>query len=308
MNLSILQIMKYNQASIKELKTKSGSITSFVNINENNVDWVTVDSFGEEWKKFNSFADDDLKTYGDDYFDIVDSKIINKESVVLDVGCGSGRWSKYLANKVKSIEAIDPSFSVITANAYLNDCPNVRITHASVDNIPFESENFDFVFSLGVLHHLPDTESAIFKCVEKIKKNGYLLLYLYYKLDNRGFLYKLLFYCSNVFRKIISSLPISIRKPICEVIALLVYVPFVLLCKMLRIIKIPASVISKIPLNYYERASLKIIRNDAYDRFGTPLEKRFSKVEIKTMLENAGMSNIIFSPKAPFWHVVAQKM
>ena len=49
------------------------------------------------------------------------------------------------------------------------------------------------------------------------------------------------------------------------------------------------------------------MRNDALDRFGTPLEKRFSKIEITDMLAQAGFINIRFSSKEPFWHAIAQK-
>lgn len=85
------------------------------------------------------------------------------------MGCGSGRWSKYLSGKVKFIEAIDPSRSVFSASALTADIPNIRITQAGVDNIPFEDNSFDFVYSLGVLHHIPDTAAAMQACVNKLK-------------------------------------------------------------------------------------------------------------------------------------------
>ena len=61
------------------------------------------------------------------------------------------------------------------------------------------------------------------------------------------------------------------------------------------------------PLYYYIGKSLKVIRNDSLDRFGTPLEQRFSKTQIKLMLEINGFQNILFSEKMPYWHVLAQK-
>jgi hypothetical protein len=60
-------------------------------------------------------------------------------------------------------------------------------------------------------------------------------------------------------------------------------------------------------LSAYHNKSFFVIRNDALDRFGTPLEQRFSKIEIKQMMEKAGLTNIIFSNNMPYWHAVGQK-
>jgi hypothetical protein len=64
---------------------------------------------------------------------------------------------------------------------------------------------------------------------------------------------------------------------------------------------------SKIPLSYYSNKSLNVIRNDALDRFGTPLEQRFSKKQIIQMMENSGLHDITFSNNEPYWHVVGRK-
>ena len=62
-----------------------------------------------------------------------------------------------------------------------------------------------------------------------------------------------------------------------------------------------------LPLSYYSDKSFNIIKNDALDRFGTPLEQRFTKVEIEEMMKNAGLTNICFSDNEPYWHVKAKK-
>jgi hypothetical protein len=49
------------------------------------------------------------------------------------------------------------------------------------------------------------------------------------------------------------------------------------------------------------------MRNDALDRFGTPLEKRFTKTEIEAMLKQCGLTKIQFSNNQPYWHVIAQR-
>jgi len=275
-------------------------------VGNGNIDINTVTSFGEEWSKFSNFSEEDILIAGDQYFDIV-SKDIYVDKYILDVGCGSGRWSKYLSEKAKAIEAIDPSDAVFSAAKLLGNDENVRISRASVDNIPFADNTFDLVFSLGVLHHVPDTQAAMNKCVKKVKPGGYFLVYLYYSLDNRGFLFKSLFYISNIMRNIISRLPPKPKKLICDVLAILIYMPFVIVSKLIGYFGF-TNILRHIPLSYYANKSINIIRNDSLDRFGTPLEQRFSKKEIHKMMVNCGLEDIVFSSSAPFWHAIGKKI
>jgi hypothetical protein len=92
---------------------------------------------------------------------------------------------------------------------------------------------------------------------------------------------------------------------VCDGIAIFVYLPFILLAKIVKIFK--GNAWRKIPLAYYVGKPWKMIRNDSLDRFGAPLEKRFSRKEIEQMLLDAGLSNITFSENEPYWHVVACK-
>ena len=233
--------------------------------------------------------------------------MINANTLALDVGCGTARWSKYLSSKVKFIEAIDPSKAIYAALKLTENIPNIRITQADSDCIPFEDGSFDFVFSLGVLHHVPNTQLALNKSVKKLKKNGYFLLYLYYSLENRGWFYKFLFNSSSLFRKIISKLPVGLKKNICDALAVFVYLPFVGLSLLIKKLLPHSNLYSKIPLSYYTDKSFNIICNDALDRFGTPLEKRFTKLQIEEMMKRSGLDEIVFSNFEPYWHAVGKK-
>jgi len=142
-------------------------------LEEENTDHEVVKSFGEEWKKFNHFEEEEIKKIGEMYFDIVDEKMINSNTYAIDIGCGIGRWSKYLLDKIGFMEAIDPSEAIFAADKLLGDKTNNRLSKASIDNILFENQTFDFAMSIGVLHHIPDTEKAMRTCVEKVKIREY---------------------------------------------------------------------------------------------------------------------------------------
>lgn len=298
----------YNQDPQVIITGPDGQIASFLRDTSNgNIDKEVVESFGDEWKKFNEFDDTELTEIGNKYFDIIDDGIVNKNSYCIDIGCGTGRWSKYLAARSGFIEAIDPSDAILVAGKVLKGANNVRLSKASTDNLPFPDETFDFGMSIGVLHHIPDTPKALADCVRKIKIGGYFYVYLYYALDNKGFLFKSIFFFVNLLRRIISSLPRGLKKFCCDIIAILIYMPVVLagrFLKMLGFKKLAASM----PLSSYHDRSFFVIRNDALDRFGTKLEQRFSREQIKTMMQNAGLDEIKISDNLPYWHAIGKRI
>jgi len=276
------------------------------NISDSNIDVVTVEAFGDEWTKFNNFSDQEIEDIATThYFDIVKPEwIVNKH--VLDVGCGTGRWTKYAAKHAATVDAIDPSKAIEAAAILLSKCNNVRLSQASVSGLPFADNSFDFVFSLGVLHHIPDTELAMQQCVAKLKPGGYFLTYLYYSFDNRNWLFKGVFLLSDVLRHFIARFPDALKNIVCDIIAIVIYLPFIGLGSLLKLIGLK-KLSKKVPLYFYIGKTFNVIRNDARDRFGTPLEQRFSKNEIRQMMENAGLTDVIFSDNEPYWHAIGKK-
>lgn len=301
-------MINYNKRITNTLEFEGSQIPSFIRKQkDSNIDWKTVDSFGDEWTKFESFTDEEIEEIGNEYFDIVDDEMLNKTSVVLDIGCGTGRWTRYAAKRAGFIEAIDPSHAVYTATKLLQGISNIRVTQAEVSSLPFNEGSFDFVFSLGVLHHIPDTQQAMKDAVKMLKKDGYFLVYLYYDLDNRGMLFRSIFYLSNILRLIVNKLPQSLKAFACDILAFVLYLPLVSLSRLVKRLFPKRNWYRKIPLSSYTNKSFKVMRNDSLDRFGTPLEQRFTKKEIIEMMEQSGLKNITFSPKDPYWHAVGQK-
>lgn len=299
-------MLEFNTLPKSIIRIENKKEVFIFNSNDDNIDQLTVDSFGEEWKKFNYFDENEIEDIGNEYFDIIDFSLFDKNSTVLDIGCGSGRWSVFLSSKISNVYAIDPSKAIYSAASLTKNIPNIKLLKASVENIPYNDNSFDLVVSLGVLHHIPDTQRALNSIVEKIKNGGQCLIYLYYSLDNKSSVYKIIFRISSLFRFIISKLPSFTKKIVCDIIAVIVYLPFIYFSNLIRFI-FGEKAANKIPLSYYKNKSFNIVRNDSLDRFGTPLEQRFSKIEIEKMMVLAGLHDINFSKKQPFWHVTGKK-
>jgi len=272
----------------------------------NNMDAETVASFGDEWSRYDqsSMSYSEASEIFMEYFSIFPWDMLPSNPVGFDMGCGSGRWAKFVAPKVGRLNCIDPSSALDIARRNLIDFKNVEYIKASVSEsgIPINSQ--DFGYSLGVLHHVPDTESAINSCVSILKSGAPLLVYLYYAFDNRGWVYRLLWRASDLVRRIICKLPSRFKHLVTDVIAAIVYFPLARLSLLLDKVGINAA---SIPLFYYRNHSFYTMRTDSRDRFGTPLEQRFTKQQIESYMERSGLIDIKFSDNAPYWCAVGIK-
>jgi ubiquinone/menaquinone biosynthesis C-methylase UbiE len=272
-----------------------------------NVDPAVVDGFGDEWTRFDQRAlgEAELQTRFDEYFRIFPWDTLPASASGFDLGCGSGRWARHVAPRVGELHCIDASESALNvARAALADQHNVRFHHASVDEIPLADGSADFGYSLGVLHHVPDTLAGLRSCVAKLKKNAPFLVYLYYRFDNRPFWFAALWRVSDVFRRAISVLPLRIRSVVCQAIAFCVYWP---LARLAAVVERFGVRVEAFPLSYYRKHSFYTMRTDALDRFGTRLERRFTKAEIQDMMERAGLEDVRFSSSAPYWCAVGRR-
>jgi len=272
-----------------------------------NIDKKTVEDFGEEWNKYNqsSIPDEELKKSWNHYFDMFSFEELSNDSEGFDMGCGSGRWAKFVANKVHLLNCIDPSEKALNvAKRNLSNFSNIRYFNASVNDNILKENSQDFGYCLGVLHHIPDTLEGIKACAKLLKKNAPFLLYLYYNFENRSSFFKLIWRLSDFIRKIISSLSPKTKIFLTSIIAYLIYYP---LARFAFISEKLGIDVSNLPLSDYRNKSFYFMKTDALDRFGTRLEKRFSKDEIKRMLQEAGFRDIRFSKNMPFWVSISRK-
>jgi ubiquinone/menaquinone biosynthesis C-methylase UbiE len=273
-----------------------------------NIDKKVVEDFGEEWNKYSQseIADDDLKKSWSQYFDIFPFDELNSDSEGFDMGCGSGRWGRFVSDKVGILNCIDPSAKALEiAKKNLSSFSNINFYNASVSDKILEENSQDFGYCLGVLHHIPDTQQGIKDCAKLLKKDAPFLLYLYYNFENRSLLFKAIWKASDFVRKICSSMPSKIKIFITTMIAYLIYLPLARIAFFSE--KLGLNV-NNFPLSDYRKKSFYFMKTDALDRFGTSLEKRFSREEIKNMLLEAGFTNIKFSETMPMWVCLSRKL
>ena len=168
-----------------------------------NIDPDVAAGFGHEWSTFrqseSELSSADREAIFQSYFHIFPWNELPPDPVGIDVGCGSGRWSAMVAPRVGHLHLLDASADALAvARTNLAEATNVSFHLASVGDIPLDDNSLDFAFSLGVLHHVPDTAAAIRTIASKLKVGAPFLIYLYYALDNRPWWYRAIWHVSNV--------------------------------------------------------------------------------------------------------------
>lgn len=149
---------------------------------------ATASAFGWEWNKFNRI--EDVETYKAQFLDwvlpLTDKDF--RDKVVLDAGCGMGRFPQAVASFCpKEVLAVDLSDAVEAAYRNTRHLPNVHVIQADIYHLPFRKSNqgqnrqgdIDVIYSIGVLHHLPDPEKGFHALVEHLNPTGLIAVWVY---------------------------------------------------------------------------------------------------------------------------------
>jgi SAM-dependent methyltransferase len=269
-----------------------------------NLSRTVTEGFGDEWTRFDqsALAVSVRAEIFDAYFRHFPWSNLPAGAVGADFGCGSGRWAAVVAPRVGKLYCIDASAAALAvARRNLVSFENCELMEASIADSPIADSSLDFAYSLGVLHHVPDTAAGLATCVRKLKAGAPFLLYLYYRFDNRPGWYRAAWSISNLARAVISRLPYALRYWISQLIAAGIYWPAARLAGLANRLGIEAT---HLPLRFYADKPFYVMRTDALDRFGTRFEQRFTRPEIERMMQAAGLRAIQFSEQAPFWCAV----
>jgi ubiquinone/menaquinone biosynthesis C-methylase UbiE len=140
---------------------------------------------------------------------------------VLDAGCGGGRYSKICGHARASVIGADHTQAVDKARVLCKDCTEVRFVQADLKQLPLELASFDFVFSIGVMHHDVDTRTVFDAVSRFVKPGGRYSVWLYRR--NQWWQEAI----NSGLRSITTRLPATVLRPCCHVGAVLGGIPVV---------------------------------------------------------------------------------
>jgi SAM-dependent methyltransferase/uncharacterized protein YbaR (Trm112 family) len=250
----------------------------------------TAESFAYEWERFGVLREEWLKNFLD-YMQPHEGGDF-KDRLVLDVGTGSGRHSFQAAEFGAQVVAVDLGRSIDVARRNLE--PDVLTVQADAEDLPFERDRFDFVLSIGVLHHLPDPERAFRYLIDFVRPGGYIKIYLYWVPPRR--LHQRVLSAVNAVRRVTTRMPYRLLHALCYPLAAALYVGCVTPYRLMRRRPALARLADVFPLKAYADYPFAVLLNDQFDRFSAPLEQRYTDTEVRRWLEDAGLEDPVVLP------------
>jgi ubiquinone/menaquinone biosynthesis C-methylase UbiE/uncharacterized protein YbaR (Trm112 family) len=250
----------------------------------------TAESFAYEWSHFGKLRDEWRKNFLD-YMQPLEERWF-PDRYVLDIGAGSGRHSFHAAMCGAHVVAVDIGASIDVARGNL---PSDALTiQADAERLPLESGGFDLVMSIGVLHHLPDPDRALSRLARLARPGGHIHLYLYWVPERVG--HERALRAVTAARRITVRLPHWLLHALCVPLAGALMGAVVGPYRLLRWRPRGRRIAAAFPLKTYADYPFAVLLNDQFDRFSAPLERRYTRLEVESMLRKLGLEDVRVTP------------
>lgn len=250
----------------------------------------TQESFGYQWTTFSEMACDYRENFWN-YLEPATPEFL-KGRLGLDAGCGFGRHIYQAATYDAEMIGMDLSQAIEVSYENTKELPNVHLVQGDIYSPPFAPGTFDFVYSVGVLHHLPDPERGVRSLVPLVKMGGTMFVWLYSK--KRW----LLNFALECVRSVTTRLPYGFVKGM-SFAGALVDAVVVLAYTTLRVLPAVGALIERITparVKLYSRYPFQVLHADWFDRLAAPVRFYYDGPEVAEILENAGLDKVVFAP------------
>ena len=256
--------------------------------------WVrrTASSYSVLWGASEILSGNGVAPY---HFDVMQKRLSlpGPQGVILDAGCGEGIDLLNQATRT-GVEVVGVDVSGEGARASFQRSRVLSTAHviqADVCRLPFDDNQFDFVYSYGVLHHLTSPSDGLKELVRVLRPGRYLAIYLYEDFSARAVGWRWLLATVNLLRRLTARLPRRALYRLCQASSPLVYalctVPFLIFRRLPGFRSFAAN------LPYRHATGPFSLVGDLYDRFSAPIERRYSRTGALALFREAGLQHII---------------
>jgi SAM-dependent methyltransferase len=258
---------------------------------------ATRDAFAFEWARYPGSLPEDEKILLEEA-QLPASEFAGKK--VLDAGCGMGRYSIVALSFGAEVVGLDLSDSLLRLAAVAPDWPKLHVVQGDLLSVPLKREQFDLVYSHGVLHHTADTHEAFRQVAELVKPGGYLSVWLYGKAGrfkefrtnplraDRGFVARHRLLCwfivglrhffSDFVRVFTTRLPMRLTYLFCYLLAFLGAIPL----------------IKYLTFSVHPKFMVRVIEN--FDWISPPYQWHHTKEELMEWFEEEGFEVVKVLP------------
>lgn len=253
----------------------------------------TQASFGYQWTSFSQMSCDFKENFLNYIWPVTPEFL--KGKLGLDAGCGFGRHIYNAAKFGAKMVGVDFSRAIESAYRNTKNIDNVFLAQADIYNLPFSDETFDFVYSLGVLHHLPAPEAGFRSLVRLVKPGGAIFIWVYSK--RRKWAIRIL----EPIRKVTTRLPFPLLRLLCFFFAAVDYYLFICPLRLVKTDIFPRA-------RLYRHYPFQVSFADWFDRLSAPIRFYYDGEDMRRWLRRAGLVNIRISATGLYgWRAYGEK-
>jgi SAM-dependent methyltransferase len=195
--------------------------------------------------------------------------------LVLDVGCGMGRFADVVSRWGGRVVGVDLSRAVEAAQANLEGRPNVRILQADLFKLPFAPETFDIVYSLGVLHHTPDCEQAFRRLAPLVRPGGRLCVWVYGPMGVWEWF-------ARQYRRVTVRMPPRLLHALCHLA-----IPWFYPCRLPMVGRLFRTIL---PISFHPRPAWRVL--DTFDWYSPRYQSQHTFPEVYRWFQSEGFEEI----------------
>jgi SAM-dependent methyltransferase/uncharacterized protein YbaR (Trm112 family) len=263
----------------------------------------TRDSFGYQWTVFSEMVVDFRENFLQ-YIAPVDASFFPGKRGV-DIGCGFGRHIYNAERFGAEMVGVDNSDAIESTRVNTEGLPNVHLVQADVYQLPFKPGVFDFAYSIGVLHHLPEPERAFQLIVRLVKPGGSVFVWVY---SNSR---RVLNFMLESARAVTTRSPKPLQQSVSFAAASIDYVGFILPYRLLTQLPLIGSLVRRfhVPrLDVYRVYPFQVVYADWFDRLAAPIRFYYDAEAMRGWLARAQLGHTVISPTGLFgWRAYGER-
>jgi len=264
----------------------------------------TRESFGYQWTLFSNMVINFRDNFLHYIHPIDESFFLGK--VGLDVGCGFGRHIYNAATFGAEMVGVDISAAIDVTRRNTQHLPNVHLVQADLYRLPFREKSFDFAYSIGVLHHLPEPEAGFQCIIPVVKVGGAVFIWVYSK---RRPVVNLLINCA---RLVTTRFPRTVQKFVSFIGATVDWAGFIVPYRVASSLPVMGPFVKRVAfqrLKVYSAYPFQVVWADWFDRLAAPIRFYYDSQDLDGWLSRAKLNRTMISPTGLFgWRAYGERL
>lgn len=243
----------------------------------------TIRSYSYQWRKFKQM----FPQWEDIFLDLIRplDRSFFQGKVGLDGGCGFGRSIYYAATFGAEMIGLDLSEAIEAARENTSHLPNVHLVQGDIFHPPIKRQSLDFVYSFGVLHHLPDPKAGFTSLSRLVKPGAPMFVWVYRRGRGRQIA------AFTTMRALSTRMPLRTLNLACLGLAAGQWCAFLLPRKILSAVG-ARDLAARIPFSSYVQYPFRTLHTDWFDGLSVPLVNYYKPYEIAEWYRDASFERV----------------